>query len=186
LLQETPVSRNIVYFDVETQKSLHQVGGHSRVHDLKVSLGVTYSARDHEYRIFLEDEAGRLVDDLCRADLVVGYNIIGFDYRVLSAYDVRDLSQLPTLDMMVDLEKAAGFRPKLESVAMATLGVGKTADGADALRWFQEGRMEEIAEYCCYDVKVTRLLHEYGQRHGCLFCLDRVGDRRLKFDVSWA
>jgi len=185
-LDEEAVSPNFVYFDVETQKSLHQVGGHGRVHELKVSLGVTYSARDREYQIFLEDETGRLIDDLWRADLVVGYNIIGFDYRVLSAYDIRDLSQLPTLDMMAELEKAAGFRPKMESVAMATLGIGKTADGTDALRWFQEGRMEEIAEYCCYDVKVTRLLHEYGRQHGCLFCFDRAGDRRLKFDVSWA
>lgn len=180
------VSPNFVYFDVETQKSLHQVGGHGRVHELKVSLGVTYSARDREYRIFIEEEAARLVDELWRADLVVGYNIVGFDYRVLSAYDIRDLGQLPTLDMMVDLEKVAGFRPKLESVATATLGIGKTADGMDALRWFQEGRMEEIAEYCCYDVKVTRLLHEYGRRHGCLFCFDREGGQRLKFDVAWA
>ncbi len=179
------MSQNWLYFDVETQKSLQQVGGYGKVHELKVSLGVTYSTRARAYEVFLEEEAGRLVDDLWRADLVIGYNIIGFDYRVLSAYDIRDLSQLPTLDMMLELERIAGFRPKLESVAMATLGVGKTADGIDALRWFEQGKMEEIAEYCCYDVKVTRLVHEFGRRHGCVFCFDREGERRLKFEVSW-
>lgn len=180
------MARNIVYFDLETQKSLHQVGGHGRVHELKISLAVTYSTRDRGYRIFLEEEAGALIDELCRADLVVGYNLLGFDYRVLSAYDIRDLQQLPTLDMMVDLEKTAGFRPKLDSIATATLGVGKTADGMDALRWFQEGRFEEIAEYCCYDVKVTRLVHEFGRSHGCLFCTDKSGGPARKLSVAWS
>lgn len=180
------MGRNIVYFDLETQKSLQQVGGHGRVHELKISLGVTYSTRDARYEVFLEEESSALIDTLWKADLVVGYNLIGFDYRVLSPYDVRDLLQLRTLDMMLDLEKTFGFRPKLDALATATLGFGKTADGTAALQWFQEGRFEEIAEYCCYDVKVTRLLHEYGMAHGCLFCTDKAGGPNLRLPVSWS
>ena len=41
----------------------------------------------------------------------------------------------------------------------------KTAEGLQAIRWFKDGKLAEIAEYCCYDVKITKLVHEYGQRH---------------------
>ena len=37
-------------------------------------------------------------------DLVVGYNINGFDYRVLQAHTDQDLQLLPTFDLMYDLE----------------------------------------------------------------------------------
>jgi DEAD/DEAH box helicase domain-containing protein len=42
----------------------------------------------------------------------------------------------------------------------------------------------EIAEYCCYDVKITRLLHEYGARHKQLFYRNRFGNK-LSVPVSW-
>ena len=50
----------------------------------------------------------------------------------------------------------------MDAVASATLKVGKTGDGLDAIRWWREGKMLEIAEYCCFDVKCTKLVHEYG------------------------
>ena len=62
-----------------------------------------------------------------------------------------------------------------KSLATTTLGVGKTAEGLQALQWYKEGRMLEIAEYCCYDVKITRLLHEYGAKHGRLYYKERNG-----------
>jgi len=76
--------------------------------------------------------------------------------------------------MMLDLEEKIGFRLKLDSVAKSSLkGSGKTADGLDALKWWNEYKktkdesfMMKIAEYCCYDVKVTKEVHEYGVEHG--------------------
>ena len=39
--------RNIVYFDLETQRSAQEVGGWDRIRDMGLSIGVTYStARD--------------------------------------------------------------------------------------------------------------------------------------------
>ena len=55
-------------------------------------------------------------------------------------------------------------RLSLDSIATATFGVEKTAEGLQAIRWFKDGRLAEIAEYCCYDVKITKLVHEYGQQ----------------------
>ena len=176
---------NIVYFDLETQKSLQQVGGYSKIHELKLSVAVTYSTKTNQYSIYLEEDASALINDLSRASLVVGYNLLNFDYRVLSAYSVLDLSQIPTLDMMVEVEKTLGMRLKLDAIAQATLGIGKTAEGMDALKWFQEGKWSEIAEYCCYDVKVTRLLHEFATKHKQLFYLEKASGQRRSIPAAW-
>jgi DEAD/DEAH box helicase domain-containing protein len=42
----------------------------------------------------------------------------------------------------------------------------------------------EIAEYCCFDVKCTKLVHEYGVQHKKLFFNDRFQQRR-SVAVEW-
>ena len=116
--------------------------------------------------------------------LIVGFNNLGFDYEVLHAYTVFDLRQLPTLDMLVELKKNLAHRLSLDAIAHATMGVAKTAEGLQAIRWFKEGKLTEIAEYCCYDVKITRLIHEYGTAHKQLFYTNKFG-ARLTVPVSW-
>jgi len=176
---------DIVYFDLETQRTANDVGGWDKKHEMGMSVGVTYSTADERYEIFPEKRAGDLVARLQRADLVVGYNIVSFDYEVLMAYTILDLPHhLPTLDLLLDVEKSIGHRLKLEDIAQGTLGVGKTAEGLDAIRWWREGRIMDIAEYCCFDVKVTKLVHEYGAKNGELLYDDRFG-RRQTMTVDW-
>jgi DEAD/DEAH box helicase domain-containing protein len=175
---------NILYFDLETQKSADEVGGWNNVRDMRMSIGVTYSTARDEYRIYSESEVNALVHELQRADLVIGFNNLRFDYEVLHGYTVLDMRQIPTLDVMVDLQKQLPHRLSLDAVATATLGVEKTAEGLQAIRWFREGRMIEIAEYCCYDVKITRLVHEFGQKQRQVFYKDRFG-KTLAVPVEW-
>ncbi len=176
---------NIVYFDLETQRTANDVGGWDRKRDMGMSVGVTYSTASGEYQIFGEARVNDLVGQLMKADLVVGYNVVNFDYEVLMGYTVLDLPHyLPTLDMLVDIEGKIGMKPKLDNLAQSTLGVGKTADGIDAIRWWRERRFMEIAEYCCYDVKVTKLVHEYGRQHRELFYTDKFS-RKQRFEVAW-
>ena len=82
------------------------------------------------------------------------------------------------------VEKAAGHRLPLDSIATATLGVGKTAEGLDAIRWWREGKMMEIAEYCCYDVKITKLVYEYGAANKQLFYTNKFG-AKLSVAANW-
>lgn len=161
------MARDFVYFDLETQRSAGDVGGWDRKCDMGMSIGVTYSTGLGEYRIYSEETVNDLIDQLRRADLVIGYNHINFDYHVLMGYTFLDLpSQLVSLDLCVEMEQRINHRPKLDSIASATLGQGKTAEGLQAIRWWREGKIMEIARYCCYDVKVTKLVHEYGVNHG--------------------
>ncbi|MEI7732967.1 MAG: ribonuclease H-like domain-containing protein [Verrucomicrobiota bacterium] len=177
--------KNIVYFDLETKNSFDDVGGRNNMRALRVSIGVTYSSATGEYHIFDEHHVNDLIEELRRADLVVGYNILGFDYEVLIGHNVLfDPSTLPSLDLMADLAVQFKFRPSLDAVANATLGVEKTSDGLQAIRWYREGKLLEIAEYCCYDVKLTRMIHEYGRYHGQLYVVDRNNVKRSA-PVKW-
>ena len=119
-----------------------------------------------------------------RADLVVGFNVLRFDYEVLHGYTVFDLGQLPTLDMLVVLHERLKHRLSLDSIANATFGLEKTSEGLQAIQWFKEGQLLEVAEYCCYDVKLTKLVHEHGARHRQLFYKNRFG-AKLSVAVDW-
>ncbi len=177
--------RDIVYFDLETQRTANDAGGWDKTHEMGMSLGVTYSTRTGEYRIFTEQNVNALIDQLLRADLVVGHNVIKFDYGVLMKYTILDLAhQCRTLDLLVDLETKLGHRLGLDSLATATLKVGKTGDGLDAIRWWREGRMLDIAEYCCFDVKCTKMVHEYGVANKQLHYHDRFQQRK-SVTVEW-
>ena len=176
--------KNIVYFDLETQKSADEVGGWGNISKMGLSIAVTYSTAREEYTIYGEKQVDDLLKELQRADLVVGFNNLRFDYEVLHGYTSFDLSQLPTLDMLVELQAALNHRLSLDSIATATFGVEKTAEGLQAIRWFKEGKLAEIAEYCCYDVKITKLVHEHGRQHKQLFYQNRFG-KKQNVAVNW-
>ncbi len=178
------MAKNIVYFDLETQKSADEVGGWNNINRMGLSVGVTYSTARGDYKIYGEKQVNDLLNELQRADLVVGFNILRFDYEVLHGYTPFDLTQLPTLDMLVDLQNTLNHRLSLDSIATATFGVEKTAEGLQAIEWFKEGKMLEIAEYCCYDVKITKLVHEYGVAQRQLHYNNRFG-KKLTVPVKW-
>ena len=176
--------KNIVYFDLETQKSAEEVGGWDHISQMGMSIGVLYSTARGEYRIYGEKHVDQLIKDLQRADLIVGFNNLRFDYEVLHGYTALDLRQLPTLDMLVELQSKLQHRLSLDSIATATFGVEKTAEGMQAIQWFKAGKLLDIAEYCCYDVKITRLVHEYALQHHQIHYTNRFGVR-LSVAVSW-
>src|SRR5258708_24832155 len=145
---------DIIYFDLETQRTANDAGGWNKKRDMGMSVGVSYSTRLRQYRIYSEQRVNDLVNQLLRAVLVVGFNIMNFDFEVLMGYTLLDLPhQLRTLDLLIEVEKNSGGRPKLDNIAQATLGIGKTGDGIDALKWRREKRDIEIAANRCFHLK---------------------------------
>jgi len=170
---------------LETQKSADEVGGWNNIRDMRMSVGVTFSAARSEYKIYPETQVNALIEELRRADLVVGFNTLRFDYEVLAGHNpLFDPAQLRSLDMLAELEKTLRRRICLDAIAQTTLGVEKTSDGLQAIRWFREGKLLEIARYCCFDVKITRLVHEYGVSHKQLLYTNRYGEK-LAVAVAW-
>ncbi len=176
--------QNIVVLDVETQYLANEVGGWGNIRKMKLAVGVTYHLAEDAYRTFLEPDAEQLIATLRAADLVVGYNLLRFDYEVLRAYTDDPLLDLPTVDMLRDIKNALGWRLKLDDVAAATLGEGKTADGIQAVRWFRQGQVEKVADYCRRDVEVTWRVYQFGQQNGYIKYRDRSWHIR-RVPVQW-
>jgi DEAD/DEAH box helicase domain-containing protein len=176
--------RNIIIFDLETQYTADEVGGWQNIRDMRLAVGVTYNAGTNIYRDYTEEEADYLIATLRTADLVVGYNVLRFDYEVLRAYTDDPLSDLPTADMLRDLYQTLGWRPKLDNVAAATLGEHKSADGLQAVRWFRQGELDKVMAYCRRDVEVTYQVYQFGRRNGFVQVCDRRW-RVHKVPVRW-
>ncbi len=175
---------DVIFFDLETQKTAEEVGGWERSHLMRVSVAVVYSLRNNKFQVFWEGKIKQLLDQLLAKDLVVGFNIKRFDYRVLSYYTPFDLLKVQTLDIHEVVGKHLGFPLSLEHLSQATLGYGKIGNGLDAIRWFREGRMSKLAEYCRHDVRIVKELYEYGGKHGYLLFEDK-SKGALRIPVSW-
>lgn len=175
---------NVVFFDVETQRTFDEVGGRHNIGKLGLSAAVTYSTADGTFRHYTEETVADLIAELQAADLVVGFNVLRFDYEVLRAYTDDHLAGIPTVDMLDHIHRRLGFRVSLDNLAETTLGVTKSADGLQAVRWYKQGRTQEILEYCQQDVDVTRQLYEYGKQHKHLKYRDR--NYRVKIvEANW-
>jgi len=72
----------------------------------------------------------------------------------------------------------------LDSIARATLGTTKTADGIKSVEWFRNGELEKVAEYCKADVDITRRVYEFGRDNGYVHYYSRLGSK-LKVAVNW-
>ncbi len=176
--------RRICFFDLETQRGADEVGGWKNTHLMRMSVGVVYDSMEEAFTAYQESEVEALVEKLRSADLVVGFNVVKFDYTVLQPYVVHDLKKIPTFDMLADIHKRLGYRLSLNHLAQKTLKAEKSADGLQALRWFKEGKMEEITHYCQKDVEITRDIFEFGVKEGHLL-YERKGCGLVKLPLEW-
>jgi DEAD/DEAH box helicase domain-containing protein len=175
---------NTVFFDLETQRTFDEVGGRQNLRKLGLAVAVTYSTDSGAFRHYTEDTVAELIEELRSADLVVGFNVLSFDYEVLRAYTDDPLRALPTADLLDHIHRRLGFRVSLDNLAGATLGTSKSADGLQAVEWFRQGQIQKVLDYCQQDVEVTRLLFEYGRTNRHV----KYRDQRYRIQtvaVSW-
>lgn len=175
---------NIVYFDLESQKLFQEVGGRD-ASKLLLACGVTWSTARNDFAVYWEKDAPALIAELKAADRVVGFNIMNFDYEVLRPYAPKENFRIfRSTDMLQDIYRALNFRISLDSIAKATLGANKTADGIMSVEWFRNGELDKVAEYCKADVDITRRVHEFGREHGFVYYYSKLGSK-LKVAVNW-
>lgn len=173
-----------IVIDLETQKTFDEVGGRN-YQDLLISVMGTYFYESDSYECFLEHELHRFENRIIDCPLIIGFNIRKFDLPVLQRYVKIDTTRLPILDLMEDIANKIGHRVSLDSVAQATLNVGKTGHGLDAIDYFRDGEWEKLKSYCLNDVKITKEVYDYGVQHGCVYYMTRDGTQRRTVEVQW-
>ncbi len=180
----TAKPQRFAVLDIETRRSAHEVGGWNKAHKMGVSVSVVYDSERDEYFEYEQERTGDMAEDLAGFDLVIGFNLIRFDYKVLSGVVDFNFNSLPTLDLLVKIHEILGYRVALDNLARATLDAAKSADGLQALKWWQEGRLDLITEYCRQDVKVTKDLYLFGRDNGHVLFTNKAG-QKVRLPVSW-
>lgn len=175
-------TKKYLVLDLETQKSFAQVGGARNKHRLGVSLVGLYHYADDRFVAYREGALEQLSPILQEAELVIGFNLIAFDYPVLAAELGDWVHELPTYDLMVMVQRQLGHRLSLDALAQATLGSGKSGSGLDALHYYAQGDWQSLERYCLQDVKVTRDLYDYVQKEGLLYY--QKGSRRVPIPIG--
>lgn len=166
-----------VFFDVETKKTFDEVGGYFPAKLEPSFIGVC--VRDGfngpgTMMEFYEQDLAKLWPVFESADLIIGFNSIGFDMEVLRPLYPGNVDDLPHLDLMARFKEATGHRIALDSIAKETLGKGKIGHGLDAIKYYREGKLQELAKYCLMDVEITRDIYDWGRTKG-----------NLKFKNKW-
>jgi len=151
----TSSQAHVVVLDIETQNTFNDTGSNDPA-SLSISLLVVYDYIDDTYRSYTEDTLGELWRTLEYTNLIIGYNSDHFDIPLLNKYYPGDLTTIPSLDLLVHVRNALGRRIRLDAIAEGTLGKNKIGHGLEAIKWWKEGRIEDIRKYCEEDVRITK------------------------------
>lgn len=170
--------------DLETQYGAEEVGGWGNAHKMGVSCAVIFNSTSGEFETYMEAQLENLIYKLRDFDLLVGFNIQKFDFKVLSGYSNFDFYSLPVLDLLTRIQSKLGQRLSLNNLGSATLGTKKQADGLQALKWWRSGNLEKLIRYCQEDVDITRELYLFGAQNGYVLFRNKAG-KLVRLAVDW-
>ena len=179
--------KRICFFDLETKKLFYEVGGRYPISNTeKLGLAIAGIIIDGNLIFFTENDIENLFEIFESADLIVGYNILEFDYRVLNPYanyNVQSKFKHKTMDMMLHIENLVKRKLPLDSLARHTLGTSKTHNPMDIPIMWRNGKHQEVKYYLKNDLEILKNLYLYGKKHGFVKC--EVDGKIIKIKVMW-
>jgi DEAD/DEAH box helicase domain-containing protein len=172
-----------ITFDIETANAFPTLG-RGDLSRMEISIVGIHDSKTDELTSYTKEEFVHLWPIIESADVLIGFNSDTFDIPILNRYYPGDLTRIRSLDLLVEVQKVLGRRVRLQSLAEATLGVGKSGNGLEAVEWWQQGLVDKVRKYCMDDVKITRQIYDYAIKHGKLKYKDLAGAREFKIDAS--
>ncbi len=172
-----------ITFDIETANAFPTLSRND-LSRMELAIVAIHDSETDTYSSYSKEELGKLWPIIESADVLIGYNSDSFDIPLLNNYYPGDLTKIRSLDLLVEVQNALGRRLRLQSLAEGTLKVGKSGDGLQSVRWWQEGLYDKVREYCIDDVRITRRLYDYALEHGALKYKDLKDTRTINLDTS--
>jgi len=157
-----------IFFDIERRNIFQDVGTNNPA-DLDISVVGLYDSKDDKYHTFFIEDFANLWPIIESADMLITFNGDHFDIPLLNKHYHGDLLKIKSLDLLKEVHNSFGRRMKLDQLAEGTLGVGKSGYGLDAIRWWREGNLEKLKQYCLDDVRITKELYDYALKNNKLF-----------------
>ena len=172
--------------DIETSNYSWQIGGWDNTHLFDPTVvatwngenGHVFSKEDIEledvtiHPLHPKDIGEHLQKHVEDEGVVIGHNLMGFDLPVLrDALDCHYAGELMgkrdnVIDTSAVLRSAAKMPVSLGDVCKYTLGSSKLMESADAPKAWEEGRYQEVAEYCLKDAQLVYDLLHHGRDEG--------------------
>ena len=175
----------IITFDIETSNQFSDVGSSDST-ALNISVVGIHDSATNALESFLVPDFPRLWKVLEQADALVGYNSDHFDIPLLNKYYPGDLTRIKSIDLLREIHLVLGRRVKLDAVAEGTLGMRKSGNGLDAIKWWREGKVDMVREYCLKDVEITRKVFDYALKNSSLKFKELGKAKEVKLNTkSW-
>lgn len=204
--------KHIIFYDAEIEKAIPDRNGR-RIEGIEYcegwsdhqGMGITcvcaYDFTTEMPMVFLKDNLDSFGHLLLRDSVLIGFNNINFDNRLLAANGI-DVPRERCFDLLHAIWEAAGlpvpgtlaggeevqFDPRrhggygLDACAMVNFNEGKSGDGALAPVDWQRGRHGKVISYCLRDVmltmKVWRRMINLGEIKN-----PKAPERTLRFDL---
>lgn len=176
-----------IVFDIETKNIFQDVGSRNP-EDLDISVVGLYDFETNKYHTFLQEEFDSMWEIFKKTDLMITFNGEYFDIPLLNKYykkaGLGDLKQIRSLDIFKEIKQTSGRWLKLDKIALGTFGINKSGDGFDAVKWWNEGKVEEIKKYCLDDVKITKDVYEFAMKNKKLIFKEGPFTKEIKLDTK--
>lgn len=172
-----------IVFDIETRNMFQDVGTNDP-RDLDISVVCLYDYSTDSYHSFLQEDFGKLWPIIESADMLITFNGDHFDIPLLGKYYPGDLTKIKSVDLLKEIKNSLGRRIKLDTIAEATLGAGKSGHGLEAITWWKNGEIEKLIKYCIDDVKITKEVYDYAMKNGILKYKDGLAIKDIKLDTK--
>ncbi|KND48236.1 MAG: DEAD/DEAH box helicase domain protein [Parcubacteria bacterium C7867-006] len=176
-----------IVFDIETKNIFQDVGSRNP-EDLDISVVGLYEYETDRYHTFLQEEFHLMWEIINKADVLITFNGEYFDIPLLNKYykkaGLGDLKNIRSLDIFKEIKQTSGRWLKLDKIAQGTFGVNKSGDGLEAVKWWREGKIEEIKKYCLDDVRITKDIYEFALKNKKLIFKEGPFTKEIKLDTK--
>lgn len=157
-----------LYFDLETTHLFEDLGMMRREEKNPIRLpmavaGILYFGQTTFYEA---NRAGALAERLEQAELIVGHNVLEFDYPIAEVAAGRQLApavRAHTVDMFARIKSATRDWVSLDDLAKENLGKRKTYKGKEIPAMWRAGKREEVLEYLRNDLFLTAEVYSHGK-----------------------
>lgn len=189
----------LTFFDVESQHTYQELGFFNKKDKtpdkLKMALGGILfhdtENNNEKHMFFGETQAYLLIETLQKSDLIIGHNIIRFDYPLMQQYSNKNLIytlQNKTFDTLIELEKWTGIWTSLDDLCKRNLGCGKNEDSAKIPEMWRNGDYLRVEKYLLNDLRKTRDIYLYIKKNKKIkFMMKDYGREvgEMEVEVDW-
>lgn len=140
--------------------------------NMGISLIGAWLSWDNSIRIYPQSAFNKFQQAVDKSDLIVGFNSLSFDDKLCQANGIQIQTNY---DLLSEVWAAAGMPRrytygvtragyKLENLAQANLGRGKSGSGELAPELWQQGKQWEVVRYLTDDILLTKALFHRRSR----------------------